>query len=75
LIASLTCLAVELFILLVVSRLVVPPVRLSIVANRAFPEGVTGEPADVTPAESLSTFNYTKSYPLTISWTLTNVIN
>jgi len=56
------------------SRLVVPPVRLSTVANRAFP--VVGPriwndlPADVTSAESLSTFRqqlkthlFTKPFP------------
>jgi len=56
------------------SRLVVPSVKLSTVANRAFP--VVGPriwndlPADVTSAESLSTFRqrlktnlFTKSFP------------
>ena len=56
------------------SRLVVPPVRLSSVANRAFqvvgPRIWNDLPVDVTSAESLSTFRqrlkthlFSKSFP------------
>jgi len=51
--------AVDLFVLAGSSRLVVRPVRLSTVANRAFPVVCPriwyDLPADVTSAESLST--------------------
>jgi len=56
------------------SRLVLPPVRLSTIAYRAFPVVVTHTwndlPSDVMPAESLSTFRqqlkthlFSKSFP------------
>ena len=76
-IASPTCLVAALFVLPALaqsSRLVVPPVRLSSVANRAFqvvgPRTWNDLPVDVTSAELLSTFRqrlkthlFSKSFP------------